>query len=145
MSNYRHILVGLDLSPESRQVINRVKQLAGSVSDTKISLAHVHEPISFAYGGDIPMDLSEIQHHMEEKAREVLSTIGSELGVAKDNQHLIIGQPSHEMHRFAEENDVDLIVVGSHARHGINLIFGSTANSLLHGASCDVLAVKIKS
>lgn len=90
------------------------------------------------------MDLTEIQTHLENKAKEVLASIGAELGVAHADQHLIIGQPAHEMHRFAEENDVDLIVVGSHARHGLNLIFGSTASSLLHGASCDVLAVRLR-
>ena len=48
------------------------------------------------------------------------------------------------MHRFAREHAVDLIVVGSHGRHGLALIFGSTANGVLHGACCDVLAVRIK-
>ena len=48
------------------------------------------------------------------------------------------------MHRFARENNVDLIVVGTHGRHGLSLVFGSTANGVLHGCCCDVLAVRIK-
>jgi universal stress protein A len=44
---------------------------------------------------------------------------------------------------MAKEEDVDLIIVGSHGRHGLALIFGSTSNSVLHGAPCDVLAVRI--
>jgi universal stress protein A len=47
------------------------------------------------------------------------------------------------MRRMAKEEDVDLIIVGSHGRHGLALIFGSTSNSVLHGAPCDVLAVRI--
>jgi universal stress protein A len=47
------------------------------------------------------------------------------------------------MHNLAKQTDIDLIVVGSHGRHGLALIFGSTSNSVLHGASCDVLAVRI--
>ncbi len=39
--------------------------------------------------------------------------------------------------------DADLIVLGTHGRHGLGLILGSTANGVLHGASCDVLAVRI--
>jgi len=34
-------------------------------------------------------------------------------------------------------------VVGSHGRHGLALLLGSTANGVLHGASCDVLAVRV--
>jgi universal stress protein A len=34
-------------------------------------------------------------------------------------------------------------VVGSHGRHGLALLLGSTANDVLHGAPCDVLAVKL--
>jgi universal stress protein A len=37
-----------------------------------------------------------------------------------------------------------LIVVGSHGRHGVRLLLGSTANGILHHAKCDVLAVRIK-
>jgi universal stress protein A len=47
------------------------------------------------------------------------------------------------VHRVAEEQQVDLVVTGSHGRHGLALILGSTANAILHGAKCDVLAVRI--
>ena len=143
MSNYQHILVGLDRSEESRQVIDRVKKLF-DLDNVKLSLIHVQEPMSFAYGGDIPMDLGEIQSQMEERAQQSLKSIGKELKVSEDNQHVIIGQPAAEMHRFAKEQDVDLIVVGTHGRHGFSLVLGSTANGVLHGCVCDVLAVRIK-
>jgi universal stress protein A len=38
---------------------------------------------------------------------------------------------------------MDLVVVGSHGRHGLSLLLGSTANGVLHGAGCDVLAVRV--
>ena len=37
----------------------------------------------------------------------------------------------------------DLIVIGSHGRHGLALLLGSTANGVLHGAPCDVLAIRV--
>ncbi|BBI62758.1 hypothetical protein HSBAA_40640 [Vreelandella sulfidaeris] len=51
--------------------------------------------------------------------------------------------PDTEIHRFAEEHGVDLIVVGSHGRHGFALLLGSTSTGVLHGAQCDVLAVRV--
>ena len=61
-----------------------------------------------------------------------------------DNCHLGFGQPRQEIHQLASEQQCDLIVVGSHGRHGLALLLGSTANDLLHGAPCDVLAVRLK-
>ena len=135
--------MGLDLSPESQQVVDHVIHLFEG-RDKKISLVHVQEPLSFAYGGDIPMDLSEIQIQLETQAKARLEDYKKQLAAFDVDAHVIIGQPSHEMHRFAKENGIDLIVVGTHGRHGLALVFGSTANGVLHGATCDVLAVRIK-
>lgn len=143
MAVYQHVLVGLDLSPESRQVMHRVEQLLAG-SDTRISLVHVQEPLSFAYGGDIPMDLGQLQVNLEARARERLLALATESSLHNLQCHILIGQPAHEMHRFARENGVDLAVVGSYGRHGLALVFGSTANGVLHGATCDVLAVRIQ-
>lgn len=143
MAVYKHVLVGLDLSPESRQVMARVEALLGG-SDARISLVHVQEPLSFAYGGDIPVDLGQLQVNLETRARERLTALAAESRLNKPECHILIGQPAHEMHRFARENGVDLAVVGSYGRHGLALVFGSTANGVLHGATCDVLAVRIQ-
>ena len=142
MSIYKHLLVGLDLSPESQQVVDRVKQLFAD-RDLKISICHILEPLAFTYGGDIPVDLSDVQVQLEEQARERLGTLAEQLKVPLANQHIVLGQPANEMRRMAKDENVDLIIVGSHGRHGLALIFGSTSNSVLHGAPCDVLAVRI--
>ena len=142
MSVYKHILIGLDLSPESQQVIERVKFLFAD-SDTKISICHVLEPLAFTYGGDIPVDLSDVQAQLQQQATGRLEALSAQINVSKEDQHIILGHPAQEMHNMAKENDIDLIVVGSHGRHGLALIFGSTSNSVLHGATCDVLAVRI--
>ena len=142
MSAYKHILVGLDLSTESQQVVNRVKFLFDN-TNTKISICHILEPLAFTYGGDIPVDLSDVQTQLQDQAKERLSGLGAELNVSAEDQHVILGHPAQEMHSMAKNFNMDLIVVGSHGRHGLSLIFGSTSNSVLHGAECDVLAVRI--
>ena len=142
MSAYKHILVGLDLSTESQQVVNRVKFLFDN-TNTKISICHILEPLAFTYGGDIPVDLSDVQTQLQDQAIERLSALGAELNVSAEDQHVMLGHPAQEMHSMAKNFNMDLIVVGSHGRHGLSLIFGSTSNSVLHGAECDVLAVRI--
>ena len=143
MTAYKHVLVALDLSPESFQVLSRAQEIARCYN-AEISLAHVIEPLGYAYGGDIPMDLTEVQEHLEKNARQQMSELVQRAGINNSQSHILVGRPESEIHRFAEEHGVDLIVVGSHGRHGLQLLLGSTANATLHGAHCDVLAVRIR-
>ena len=55
-----------------------------------------------------------------------------------------VGRPESEIHRLAKEEGADLVIVGSHGRKGLQLLLGSTANGVLHGTECDVLAVRIR-
>lgn len=141
---YTHILVAVDLTEECREVIQRAQALANS-SSAKLSLINVVEPMAMAFGGDVPMDLSMLQQQQFEQARERLDNFAKGYPeLAPEQRHLAYGQPRQEIHRLAEEQHCDLIVVGSHGRHGLALLLGSTANDVLHGAPCDVLAVRLK-
>ena len=142
MQTYQHILIAVDLTEESRPVSEKACAIAAAFS-AKISCVHVIEPLSLAYGGDIPMDLSTIQEQIQDTARAHMGEFGAQMGIASDDQHLIFGRPETEIHALAEQISADLIVVGSHGRHGLALLLGSTANGVLHGANCDVLAVRV--
>ena len=144
MSNYQTLLMAVDLSEESTQVADKAKALAQTNGAT-LHLIHVIEPLSFAYGGDIPMDFSGIQEEIHQQAKQQLSRFGAECQVPEDRQYIVLGRPEVEIHSKAEEIGADLIVVGSHGRYGLALLMGSTANGVLHGASCDVLAVRVGS
>jgi len=143
MSIYKHVIAGLDLSEESKQIVEKAKFLA-TAAGAKLSIAHIIEPLVFTYGGDIPMDISSVQEQIETQATADLAKIGQEFGIPLENQYIVVGQPANELHNIAAENDGDVIVVGSHGRHGLSLLLGSTSNSVLHGTKCDVLAVRVK-
>lgn len=142
MANYKHILLAVDLTEESNPVAERAVALA-TQTQAKLSVIHVIEPINFAYGGDIPMDLTAIQDQLDEHARQKLVEFAKPYNIPEQNQYTLVGLPQNEIHRIAKEDEVDLIVVGSHGRHGLSLLLGSTANGVLHGATCDVLAVRV--
>ena len=142
MAEYTHILAAVDLTEESRLVAKRACALRAS-SGAKLSCLHVIEPLSLAYGGDIPMDLSTIQEQIQDTAKIHLAEFAKSLSIPEEDQHLIFGRPETEIHSLANQINADLIVVGSHGRHGLALLLGSTANGVLHGAPCDVLAVRV--
>jgi len=143
MSLYKHILVATDLSEESDQLIDKVKQLA-ECTKAELSLIHVIEPLSFAYGGDVPMDLTTIQAQLDEHAQSKMTRYRKQLDHKVKKCHVVSGHTETEIHRIAEEQGCDLIMAGSHGRHGLALLLGSNANGVLHGAKCDVLAIRVK-
>ena len=57
MSTYKKVLVAIDLTEEAPQVLNKAKSIAESQA-AELLLVHVVEPVGYAYGGDIPMDLT---------------------------------------------------------------------------------------
>ncbi|TVP52130.1 MAG: universal stress protein [Halomonadaceae bacterium] len=140
---YKTILVAIDLTDEAEQVLSRAVTMAKQHQAT-LTLAHVVEPVGYAYGGDLPLDLTELQQQLETSAREQLSAHGERHGIAKQDQRIIIGRPGTEIRRLAHDLGADLTVVGSHGRHGLQLLLGSTANAVLHGAENDVLAVRVR-
>lgn len=142
MAQYRSMLVAVDLTEESLLVIERAQALAAAY-DANLDLVHVIEPLSLAYGGDIPMDVSSVQDQIHEQAKRHLGEFANTHNIPDARQHLVFGRPESEIQRLANELSADVIVLGSHGRHGLALLLGSTANGVLHGANCDVLAVRV--
>ena len=142
MTIYSKVMVAIDLTEEAPQVLGKALEVS-KAHGAELMLVHVVEPVGYAYGGDIPMDLSELQDQLDKAAHEQLQAYGDQYGISKENQVVTVGRPESEIHRLAKEQGVDLVIVGSHGRRGIQLLLGSTANGVLHGSECDVLAVRI--
>lgn len=142
MQAYSNILVAIDLNDEAASVSKKACALA-QLTAAKLHFMHVTEPLGYAYGGDIPMDLSSLQEQLQQHAEERMRNFMQTANLLDHNRIVVNGHIEGEIHRAAEEIGADLIVVGSHGRHGLALLLGSTSNSVLHGAICDVLAVRI--
>ena len=142
MSTYNHFIVGLDLSSDSKIVLEKARHLA-ETTGASLSVCHVIEPLAYAYGGDIPVNLAEAQLTMEEHAQARLKQVLDDFSFSIKHDSIVIGETSSELRRIAADENADLIVVGSHGRHGLAVLLGSTASGVLHGAQCDVLAVRV--
>ena len=141
---YVHLLIAIDLTEDCHLVLNKAQKLREALS-CKATLVHVVEPLTMAFGGDVPMDVSLLQQQQTEQAQNKLNILAEQHELLKENNcHLRYGQPRQEIHLVAKEQNCDLIIVGSHGRHGLALLLGSTTNDLLSGAPCDVLAVDLK-
>ncbi|MEE4175435.1 MAG: universal stress protein [Xanthomonadales bacterium] len=146
MTDYQNILVAVDLSEESGAIIERARALADSSST--VHLVYVQEPMEAVYMGVVPygpvfVGMDQVEDRLQAELKGKLESWAEQAGIDTANTHFLSGSPAREIHRFAEEQGVDLIVLGTHGQKGVQLLLGSTANSVLHGAGCDVLAVRM--
>jgi universal stress protein A len=138
---YRHILLATDLAEDMAAVEARALALSSGAS--ALSVIHVIEPLALAYGAEMPVDLAALQEELERQARSRLNALAARLGIQPASALLAQGKTEKEILGAASRLGADLIVLGSHGRHGLGLLLGSTANAVLHHAHCDVLAVRI--
>lgn len=143
MSNYTNILVALDLSNEANGVLARAVNLADKFN-AKVTIVHVVEPVVL----DVNVEFSpsfdfDLEEGLVSRATAFLQQMTAQFSEQKINSVVLVGSVKHEIHSQAKKDSIDLIVIGTHGRHGVARLLGSTASSVLHGAPCDVLTVKI--
>lgn len=137
---YKHILFATDLSDDTDFIINKVRSMRG-FTNAKLSIIHVVEPLpgySYAYLG-----IEDIEGQLIEEARTAVRKLSEKLSIENANQFVEVGPTKSKILSVANDIGADLIVCGSHGRHGLSLLLGSTANAILHGAKCDVLTVRL--
>ena len=143
---YQHILFAADFSDDVLRVGERAREIAQRCG-ARLSLIHVVEDINISLGGGyelLPVLPELPDEALLREAREMLRELAQRLGMEHAETGVVNAPSTKEgILDAARECGADLIVVGSHGRHGLALLLGSTANAVLHGAPCDVLAVRI--
>ena len=145
MEGYRNILCAIDFSPYSESAVERAMVLARSTG-AQLTLLNVVEffPEDRSNEQIAPED-TDPAHYRMSRARAGLAEQARRLGEIEAAQEVVVSEHSanYEIVRLAEERKMDLIIVASHGRHGISALLDSTADGVLHAASCDVLAVHV--
>ena len=144
---YKNILVAVDMTDEAEDIVKAAREIAQDRSST-ISVVTVIRPMADFYVNlystlDDSADIG-IESLVTERATAWLSDLVKRYDIDASATNVIIGSPAVEVRHLAEKINADLIVLGTHGRHGLGMMLGSTANGVLHGAPCDVLAVKIR-
>jgi universal stress protein A len=143
MAVYNKVLVALDIAADMDTVMARARAVAPGA---EIAVVHVLEAAYFYYGMEpgIGMLPDNFESEMLARAERELEAKADRYGIPRNLRFLERGHAATQILRLAEDRGTDLIVLGSHGRHGWRLLLGSTANAVLHGAKCDVLAVRVQ-
>lgn len=145
MNHYQNILLAIDFSDYGHYVAQRAKQLVDQFS-AHLHIIHVLDNIPMPdtpYGLVIPLD-EDSSYDLLEAEKNKLKQISDQLDIAPTRRWMVWGEPQQEITQLATQQHIDLIVVGSHGRHGLAVLMGSTAKGVLYHADCDVLAIHLK-
>jgi universal stress protein A len=140
---YKHILVAVDASPSATAILKKAGEIA-RVFDSKLSIIHVIEPLSIAYGSDVPLDLTSLQEEIFQQAREKIKKSITKFNLSVEETYIMHGYPDQEIHQIINDTDIDLLVLGSHGKGGFLFFTSSTSTDVMHGITCDMLAIHIE-
>src|SRR5258708_17971202 len=143
MVGYRKPLVPLDLYEDSQEVAVDGRDLAAHSNASMVAL-HVVEFVPVEHLGESLMPTVQIEDELINRSRAKLTEFITRLGLARATGRVEAGNTKSEILRVAEEEKVDLIVLGSRERHGLAILVNFTEDTVLHAAHCDVLAVRLK-
>lgn len=141
---YDRILVPTDGSPGVERAVEHAVDLA-SAHGAALLAVYVVNTASFA---TLPMETSwegmgDMLREDGASALQRVEEIAAGAGVPAET-HLLEGSPSREIVRFAETEGVDLVVMGTHGRGGIDrLLLGSVAERVVRSSTVPVLTVRV--
>ncbi|MCF8025310.1 MAG: universal stress protein [Desulfobacteraceae bacterium] len=142
---FRRILVGCDFSKYSRAAFECGLNMAQEF-ESELHLVHVVEPTGYKELLKISSDSGEqIDEGFQDAIKEKLKAKVPQEAMnwcEKVETEVLVGRPFAELTSYADENDIDLIVLGVRG-HGMveNLMVGSTTDRVVRGAPCPVLSV----
>lgn len=145
MKQFQKILVPIDFAPHSQEAVRQAVDIAQHYSAT-ITLVYVYEPADYALpegyvlytAEQISLMTTEFEARLRAARQEVEA-----LGISRVHTRLLNGAAAAEIVAFAEDEGMDLIVMGTHGRRGLkHMLMGSVAERVLRTAPCPVLTTK---
>ncbi|MBN2654107.1 MAG: universal stress protein [Nitrospirae bacterium] len=143
--NIKRVLIPTDFSDSAMHALEYAVDLAKKYG-ADLFIINVIYDVASASGMYVPhVSVNEMFREMEENANKEIRLFGAGLYEDMKNvTHSVIrGAPYEEIIKFSEQNSIDLIVMGTHGRKGLDrLFFGSTVDRVLRNSKCPVLAVR---
>ena len=143
---FKTILFATDFSEGSKNALPYAVDIANRY-EAKLFFMHVIYDVARTTGWYVPhISVEEMYNDLEKSAKaELQKTFIEEMRGFKAIEHVVAkGIPYEEITKFAETNQIDLIVIATHGRTGLDrLLFGSTAEQVVRYAPCPVLSVRL--
>lgn len=141
MDDFKHILAPTDFEPASAGALKLATSLAATFG-AKITLLHVWEVQLYPYMDSIMN--AEVMYRIERaaKARLEASLVQLQLVLPHAQARLETGLPGPTILEMIPKLGVDLVVMGTHGRHGLShTLLGSVAERVVRASAAPVFTV----
>jgi len=144
---YEAIVVGTDGSETAAEAVSEAFSLAEALK-SKVHVVSAYEPLRGARIVGAPEEAAKVWQIRPDS--EVQSIVDEATSLARRRgvdvkAHTLVGDPADALLKVAEEENADVIVVGSRGMHGVGRVLGSVPNKVSHRAGCHVLIVATES
>jgi nucleotide-binding universal stress UspA family protein len=135
----KHVLVPYDFSDASKRAISAGRAFVED--DGALTVLYVVMPPAPTYPGLLWGDVDT--DDLRTRAAEALAKDMDEVGHGGVRQVVVVGQPAREIVDFAASDGVELVVIPSHGRTGLDRwLLGSVAERVVRNARCPVLVLR---
>lgn len=135
---YNKILLPTDGSDESMQAVNHAEELADKFG-AEVHILHVADITKEAGEPRIPSQVEA----MRDVGEDIVDEVENDFENAHTETSVKVGIPHQEINSYVEEEDIDLVTMGSHGRSGLNrMLLGSVTEKVLRTCSVPVLTVQ---
>jgi nucleotide-binding universal stress UspA family protein len=147
VKSFGKIMAPIDFSPTAAEGMRLAVDMAQRY-EASLTLVHVYQPVAYPFPEGYVLYtpqqmaslLTEVQKLLEGALKEVRAA-----GAGRADTKLLQGVAASEIVTFAQEENYDLIVIGTHGRTGIqHALLGSVAEKVVRRAPCPVLTVRAK-
>jgi nucleotide-binding universal stress UspA family protein len=146
MIDLQRILVPTDFSKHSENALKYAAAFAEKFG-SELSLLHVVQdlalfiPEAVTAAPPVSLPIDQLTAAVQEALDRVVEQ--NQLRRFRVRTEVREGNPFYEIVRFARENDIDLIVMGTHGHSGlIHVLLGSVAERVVRKSPCPVLTVR---
>lgn len=144
MSEYQKIIVALECSQNAKKVLEKATEILSKYPSAEYSMVHVVLDVIIADWAGLPGQVPPAidQQELAQAGADYLKPMIEEAKLDPNLLTVSFGSPAQSILEQAKAENADLIIAGSHSRHGLEVLLGSTAHKILNLAECDVLLVR---
>ncbi|WP_070970922.1 universal stress protein [Vibrio sonorensis] len=138
--SYQHILVAVDLSEDSKQLVDKAVALAKPLG-AEVSFIHIDINYAELYTGLIDINLAETQHQALESSQRQLQSYAEHANYPIKHTLVGAGDLSSELCETIAEYNIDMVVCGHHQDFWSKLL--SSTRQLINCSPVDMLVVPL--